>query len=133
MPMSDPSRAALCQAARGSFHGDPGMAIFVECPVCARTLQAPNDAAGQGCRCPPCQTPVAIPPGAPARQRGRRFHCPYCDSTELPIETRRITAAGWTIFAIYLLVFAPLFWIGLLITEPETRCRDCRRRAKVQL
>jgi hypothetical protein len=126
--MSDPSQAALGQAARGFFHGDPGMATFVECPACARTLQAPNDAADQCGRCPSCQTLLAIPPDAPAWQRRRRFRCPYCASTELPIETRRITAAGWTIFAIYLLVFAPLFWIGLLVTEPETRCCDCRRR-----
>jgi hypothetical protein len=170
------------------------MAIIVVCPVCAKTLQAPNDAAGKGCRCPLCASLVTIPleePASPAastplslstapstivapsgrvtacptcgksltitpelegksvtcpfcecefragggpsperkrRVRRRRFRCPYCDSPELPIETRRVSSAGWTVFVILLLFFLPLFWIGLLITEPETRCYDCRRR-----
>ena len=172
------------------------MAIILECPVCAKTLQAPNDAAGKGCRCPLCASVVTIPLDEPvlpassrplpaqhgARQRWslaagrvtacptcgksltitpelegesvtcpfcdcefrsggdprperkrrarrrRRFRCPYCDSPELPIETRRISSAGWTVFVIFLLFFLPLFWIGLLITEPETRCYDCRQR-----
>jgi hypothetical protein len=162
------------------------MAIFVECPVCAKMLQAPNDAAGKSCRCPLCEAVVTIPlddavppplptaiaassgrvtacptcgksltitaelegacvtcpfcdcefrsggsaPTEPKRRlrRRRRFRCPYCDSSELPIETRRVSSAGWMLFVIFLLFFLPLFWIGLLITEPETRCYDCRRR-----
>jgi hypothetical protein len=166
----------------GFFHGGYDMAIIVECPVCAKTLQAPNGAAGKGCRCPLCEAVLTIPlddavPTATATPAGRvtacpacgksltiapelegeavtcpfcdfefrsgrnahlepkrrlrrrrRFRCPYCDSSELPIETRRVSSAGWTVFVIFLLFFLPLFWIGLLITEPETRCCDCRRR-----
>ena len=182
------AKAALGQTASGFFHGEQDMAIIVECPVCAKTLQAPNDAAGKGCRCPLCHSLVTIPldePAPPAaerplslsavplgrvaacptcgksltippelerasvacpfcdgefrsgggayperkrRVRRRRFRCPYCDSSELPIETRRVSSAGWAVFVIFLLFFLPLFWIGLLITEPETRCYDCRRR-----
>jgi DNA-directed RNA polymerase subunit RPC12/RpoP len=121
----------------GFFHGEQGMAIFVDCPVCAETLQAPDDAAGKGCRCPLCESLVTIPldeptqpvhAAEPQRRLRRRFRCPYCDSRELPIETRRISSAGWIIFGVFLVFFSPLFWVGLLITEPETRCYDCRRQ-----
>jgi hypothetical protein len=149
------------------------VAILVDCPVCAETLQAPDAAAGKGCPCPACRSLVSVPINTPepiatgrvcacptcgksltitpeleavevacpfcarefrsdgaavSRPRRRRFRCPYCGTRERPEETRRITAAGWAIFAVFLVFFFPLFWVGLLITESERRCYDCRRR-----
>jgi hypothetical protein len=176
------------------------MAIRVQCPVCTKTLHAPESAAGKGCACPSCQSLVsipladddpsaldsfdepvplvrALPPPLPTetgrvcacptcgksltitpeledtfvtcpfcerefragghpserprklRKRRRfRFDCPYCGSNEEPIDTDRVSSAGWVLFAVFLVLFWPLFWIGLLIRERETRCYDCRRR-----
>jgi hypothetical protein len=56
------------------------------------------------------------------------FRCPNCGTNEQPIETRRVTVGGWVLFAVYLVFFTPLFWVGLLITEPHRRCCECRRR-----
>jgi DNA-directed RNA polymerase subunit RPC12/RpoP len=101
------------------------------CPTCGKSLTIPSDLEGVPVTCPFCdfefRSGGSAYPERPRRRR-RRFRCPYCDSSELPIETRRVSSAGWTIFVIFLLFFLPLFWIGLLITEPETRCYDCRRR-----
>jgi len=62
------------------------------------------------------------------KRRRFRFECPYCGSNEEPIDTDRVSSTGWVLFAIFLVLFWPLFWIGLLIRERETRCYDCRRR-----
>ena len=114
------------------------MVIIVQCPVCTKTLQAPQSAAGKGCACPLCHALVTIPledveppeyiDEPRRRRRRRRFLCPYCGTDERPIESKRITTAGWVVFVVFLIVLWPLFWIGLLITERETRCYDCRRR-----
>jgi hypothetical protein len=161
------------------------MAILVDCPVCAETLQAPDDAAGKGCPCPVCRAVVSVPlgeapppraaPAAPVppgrvgacptcghaltitpelegvrvtcpfcqrdfrpdgaerappvpKRRRRRFVCPHCGSAERPYRTTRISAAGWTVFAVFLVFFFPLFWVGLLITETEERWYDCGQR-----
>jgi DNA-directed RNA polymerase subunit M/transcription elongation factor TFIIS len=173
------------------------MAIRVQCPVCTKTLHAPENAAGKGCACPSCQSIVpipltndeqsapdyfdeplplvlAVPPPLPIetgrvtacptcgklltitpelegsfvtcpfcerefragghalerprkiRKRRRfRFECPYCGSHEEPIDTSRVSSAGWVLFV---LLFPLFCWIGLLIRERETRCYDCRRR-----
>jgi DNA-directed RNA polymerase subunit RPC12/RpoP len=59
------------------------------------------------------------------KKRSRPVECPYCDSTERPYARSQISQAGWIIFAVLLLVFFPLCWIGLLMTETEWRCREC--------
>lgn len=61
----------------------------------------------------------------PSRRRRRGFRCPYCGSDELPITRSRISAAGWVVFALFLVFCFPLFWIGLLITETYRECSDC--------
>ncbi len=56
------------------------------------------------------------------------YHCPNCSSTYLPQLERRISTAGWVTFAILLVAFFPLFWIGLLIKEDLRVCPSCKRQ-----
>ena len=41
---------------------------------------------------------------------------------------RRISTTGWVLFAVFLVVFFPLFWIGLLVKEDVWICPSCMRR-----
>jgi DNA-directed RNA polymerase subunit RPC12/RpoP len=59
------------------------------------------------------------------KKRSRPVECPYCGSREPPYARSQISQAGWITFALLLVFFFPLFWIGLLMTETEWRCRDC--------
>jgi DNA-directed RNA polymerase subunit RPC12/RpoP len=62
------------------------------------------------------------------KKRSRPVECPYCGSREPPYRTTSISQSGWIVFALLLVFFFPLFWIGLLMTETEYRCADCRAR-----
>jgi hypothetical protein len=65
------------------------------------------------------------------RRRSRRFEryeCPDCGSDERPFRRTEISQAGWILFAVFLVVIPPLFWIGLLMTETIWVCPDCRHR-----
>ncbi len=62
------------------------------------------------------------------KRRPEKAECPYCDSTARPRCTMVISQAGWVLFIVLLFLFFPLCWIGLLMTEPEYRCRDCGAR-----
>lgn len=56
------------------------------------------------------------------------YRCPNCASQLLPHRERRISTGGWITFAVLLVVFFPLFWIGLLIKEDAYVCPSCRTR-----
>jgi len=56
------------------------------------------------------------------------FQCPRCMSQYLPRVERRISTAGWITFAVLLVFFFPLFWIGLLIKEDVQVCQSCRTK-----
>lgn len=56
------------------------------------------------------------------------FRCPHCQSQFPPRIERRISTAGWITFAVLLVVFFPLFWIGLLIKEDVYVCQGCNTR-----
>nr|AUN37236.1 hypothetical protein [uncultured bacterium] len=43
----------------------------------------------------------------------------------MPRIERRISTAGWITFAVLLVFFFPLFWIGLLIKEDVPVCSNC--------
>jgi LITAF-like zinc ribbon domain. len=58
------------------------------------------------------------------------FHCPNCMNSYLPRKERRISTAGWIVFAVLLVAFFPLFWIGLLIKEDVMVCQVCNARSK---
>jgi hypothetical protein len=104
------------------------------CPTCGKTLTITPDLEGDYVTCPFCEREfrtdgqLSERPKRRSRRRRHRFECPYCGSHEEPIDTKRVSSAGWVLFTIFLLFLWPLFWIGLLITERETRCYDCRRR-----
>jgi hypothetical protein len=56
---------------------------------------------------------------------GQGFHCPRCASNLYPRITRQISTAGWIVFAVLLLFFFPLFWIGFFIKEDVKICPVC--------
>ncbi len=56
------------------------------------------------------------------------FRCPNCMSTYPPRMERCITTGGWITFAVLLVVFFPLFWIGLLIKEDVAICQTCNTK-----
>jgi DNA-directed RNA polymerase subunit RPC12/RpoP len=66
--------------------------------------------------------------GRKQKKRSRPIECDRCGSTEPPYARTQISQAGWITFALLLIFFFPLFWVGLLITETEWRCRDCGAR-----
>lgn len=53
------------------------------------------------------------------------YRCPRCASQLLPKIERKISTAGWVVFSIFLVMFFPLFWIGLLIKEDVRVCPVC--------
>jgi RNA polymerase subunit RPABC4/transcription elongation factor Spt4 len=56
------------------------------------------------------------------------YRCPNCSSQLMPRVVKRISTAGWIIFAVLMVVFFPLFWIGLLIKEEVRLCPACNSR-----
>jgi RNA polymerase subunit RPABC4/transcription elongation factor Spt4 len=58
------------------------------------------------------------------------YRCPTCMSQFLPKVERRISTTGWIVFAVLLVVFFPLFWVGLLIKEDVHICPSCSTRLK---
>ncbi len=56
------------------------------------------------------------------------YHCPRCSSQLIPRYEKKISTAGWVVFAVLLVVFFPLFWIGLLIKEDVKVCPVCTFR-----
>jgi hypothetical protein len=53
------------------------------------------------------------------------YRCPRCSSQLFPRTARKISTAGWIVFAVLLVSFFPLFWIGLLIKEDVRVCPVC--------
>ncbi|HEX8735012.1 MAG TPA: LITAF-like zinc ribbon domain-containing protein [Pyrinomonadaceae bacterium] len=60
---------------------------------------------------------------APAMTHG--YRCPRCGTQNLPHIERKISPAGWIVFAVLLLIFFPLFWIGFFIKEDVRICPVC--------
>ena len=74
---------------------------------------------------PQAPRPLAYPqPQHPAYG----FRCPRCTSQLFPKVVRKISTAGWIVFAVLLVMFFPLFWIGLLIKEDARICPVCNFR-----
>ncbi len=53
------------------------------------------------------------------------YRCPRCSSQMPPKTVKRISTAGWIVFASLMVVFFPLFWIGLLVKEEVRLCSVC--------
>jgi RNA polymerase subunit RPABC4/transcription elongation factor Spt4 len=58
------------------------------------------------------------------------YRCPRCASQLLPRLERKVSSAGWITFAILMVAFFPLFWIGLLIKEDVRVCPVCNLKSK---
>ncbi len=58
----------------------------------------------------------------------RNYRCPNCGTHQLPYSVRKISQAGWIVFAILLVLFFPLFWVGFLIREDAFVCPACNFR-----
>lgn len=56
------------------------------------------------------------------------YRCPRCGTQNFPLITRKISSAGWIVFAVLLVMFFPLFWIGFLIKEDVKVCSVCNTR-----
>lgn len=54
------------------------------------------------------------------------FRCPYCGTDAPPVVGRRISTAGWIVFAVMIVACLPLFFIGLLMKEEYRQCGYCR-------
>ncbi len=53
------------------------------------------------------------------------YRCPRCFSQHFPRYEKKISTAGWIVFAVLLITFFPLFWIGFLIKEDVRICPVC--------
>ena len=56
------------------------------------------------------------------------YRCPRCGSQNLPVITRKISTAGWIVFAVLLIFTFFFFWIGLLMKEDVRVCPACGLR-----
>jgi RNA polymerase subunit RPABC4/transcription elongation factor Spt4 len=56
------------------------------------------------------------------------YRCPNCGTQNLPLISKKISSAGWIVFAVLLLLFFPLFWVGFLIKEDVKMCGVCGAR-----
>ncbi len=52
-------------------------------------------------------------------------YCWVCQKSVFPLVYKKISTAGWIVFAILLVLFFPLFWIGFLIKEEVHYCPHC--------
>ena len=53
------------------------------------------------------------------------YRCPRCGTQNIPQITKKISTAGWIVFAVLLVLFFPLFWIGFLMKEDVKICPIC--------
>jgi hypothetical protein len=56
------------------------------------------------------------------------YYCPNCRTQVIPQVARKIAPAGWVVFAVLLISFFPLFWLGFFIKEDRRSCPICRTR-----
>ncbi len=71
------------------------------------------------------QQNMGIQPFQQQQAMSHNFHCPRCNSQIFPQIMRQISTAGWIVFAVLLITFFPLFWIGFLIKEEVRVCQVC--------
>lgn len=57
------------------------------------------------------------------------YRCRYCHSYLPPLTGRRTSTGGWITFAILLVFFFPLCWIGFLFKQNYRVCGQCGIRA----
>jgi hypothetical protein len=108
----------------------------VKCPKCEMVfIPQANPASGAQVLEMPIHDPLDLANDAhPGAENGRRsrpreqgigFRCPFCQSTYPPAVKRRISTAGWVIFAVLLIACFPLSIIGLFVKEDYRVCSSC--------
>lgn len=53
------------------------------------------------------------------------YACPYCRSPYPPLTNTRISTGGWITFAVLLILFFPLCWVGLFSKTSYSYCGQC--------
>src|SRR5947208_1563597 len=126
------------------------MAIPVTCPSCKFEGDAPDETAGQTVLCPDCRCNIPVPGGKPSRVSERppsNRPAPEwpsrrpaiddidddddrkSDSNAPPNYSQQVSAAGWLVFVLLLVLVCPFIcWIGLFIKEDVRKCSDCGAR-----
>ncbi len=56
------------------------------------------------------------------------YHCPFCNTNSMPLVVKKVSAAGWAVFAVLLVTTFIFFWIGLLMQEERRICPVCNMR-----
>ncbi|MCA1625722.1 MAG: zinc ribbon domain-containing protein [Acidobacteria bacterium] len=64
----------------------------------------------------------------PPQNMSYGYRCPRCASQLSPKIIRKISTTGWIVFAVLMVTFFPLFWIGLLIKEDVRVCSVCNMK-----
>ena len=79
---------------------------------------------------PPMPAPLAPQPLVFQQQQNLAYRqgCPRCGGQHYPRLEKKISTAGWVVFAVLLVTFFPLFWIGFLIKENQSFCPVCNFR-----
>jgi len=71
--------------------------------------------------------PSALVQNSPRDITGN-YRCPRCGTHYLPVIERKISTAGWIVFALLLVFTFFFFWIGLLLKEDVSVCPVCHFR-----
>jgi lipopolysaccharide-induced tumor necrosis factor-alpha factor len=134
-----------CPACKGWIAADPRFAgQRVACPHCQGQLIMPGNAsvppdvtgfpaASQAGKPPDFPNP-STPFGAgymPAGASGFGFRCPFCGFQGPPSMKKKISATGWILFVVLLLMCIPLCWLPFVVDgckEEERRCLGCGSR-----
>jgi hypothetical protein len=53
--------------------------------------------------------------------------CRFCGYQGFPAQRQKVSTGGIVVMCVLVVVFLPLFWIGLLMKETVTSCPMCRR------
>jgi hypothetical protein len=114
-----------------TFHEAPDLSAHIkhECKACGQRIQVPPAPVRQHTILAKSEPPVPVlelvePPSSPP-QPLRRSGCPCCGCRDRPFCSSRISTGGWVVFAVLLVFFFPLFWIGLLMKDTFYHCRRC--------
>jgi hypothetical protein len=74
---------------------------------------------------PPPAVSGAFGPAPSSEPGSWTVRCPFCGLPEPAIRQRKISTAGWVVFAMLLVLCFPLCFLGLLITEEVLQCGMC--------
>jgi hypothetical protein len=69
-------------------------------------------------------------PNTPRKPRRKRYSCPYCGSTEPPVEKSTLSNIGFLFFLIMVLfcITLPLSPLCLLARDKWQECPDCQTK-----